>query len=41
MLLADASFDSGEMYEEAEGRFVPIIRFKGGGEVKDPRRKGC
>ncbi|MGB9757935.1 MAG: transposase [Candidatus Bipolaricaulaceae bacterium] len=39
VLLADAGFDSGKVYEEAEGKFIPMIQLKGGGQVKDPKRK--
>lgn len=39
VLLADAGFDSGWVYKwvykEVEGRFIPMIRLKGGGEIKD------
>ena len=39
VLLADAGFDSGRVYREAEGRFSPMIRLKGGGEVRDEKRR--
>ena len=38
-LLADAGFDSGEVFDVVQGRFAPMINLKGGGEIKDPRRK--
>jgi hypothetical protein len=39
-LLADAGFDSGKVYEEAQGKYIQMIQLKGGGKVRDPRRKG-
>jgi len=38
LLLADAGFDSGKIYEKAEGKFTQMIRLKGGGKVRDERR---
>jgi len=40
LLLADAGFDSGKVYEEAQGKYIQMIQLKGGGKVRDPRRKG-
>ena len=31
LLLADAGFDSGKVYEKAEGKFTQMIQLKGGG----------
>lgn len=39
VLLADAGFDSGVVYDKAEGKFLQMIRLKGDGRVKDPRRE--
>jgi hypothetical protein len=39
LLLADAGFDSGKVYEEAEGKYIQMIQLKGGGKVRDPRRR--
>jgi len=39
LLLADAGFDSGKIYEEAEGKYIQMIQLKGGGRVRDPRRR--
>jgi len=39
LLLADAGFDSGKIYEEAEGKYIQMIQLKGGGKVRDPRRR--
>ena len=39
LLLANAGFDSGKIYEKAEGKFTQMIQFKGGGKVRDPRRR--
>jgi len=35
LLLADAGFDSGKIYEEAEGKHIQRIQLKGGGKVRD------
>ena len=39
LLLADAGFDSGKIYEKAEGKFTQMIQLKGGGKVRDERRR--
>jgi len=39
ILLADAGFDSGKIYEKAEGKFTQMIQLKGGGKVRDERRR--
>jgi len=39
LLLADAGFDSGKIYDEAEGKYIQMIQLKGGGRVRDPRRR--
>ena len=39
ILLADAGFDSGKVYKEAEGKYTQMIQLKGGGKVRDPRRR--
>ena len=39
LLLADAGFDSGKIYEKAEGKYTQMIQLKGGGKVRDPRRR--
>ena len=39
LLLADAGFDSGKVYEEAEGKYNQMIQVKGGGKVRDESRR--
>ena len=36
---AFAGFDSGKVYKEAEGKYIPMIHLKGGRKVRDPRRR--
>ena len=39
LLLADAGFDSRKIYEKADGKFTQMIQLKGGGKVRDERRR--
>lgn len=39
VLLADAGFDAGQVFRGAKGKFIPMIRLKGGGEIKDTQRE--
>ena len=39
LLLADTGFDSGKIYEKAAGKYIQMIQLKGGGKVRDPRRR--
>lgn len=39
VLLADAGFDSVQVFREAQGKFLLMIRLKGDGVVKDGHRK--
>jgi len=39
LLRSFAGFDSRKVYEEAKGKYIPMIHLKGGGKVRDPRRR--
>lgn len=39
ILLADAGFNSSEVFAAAKGKFIPMIKLKGGGEVRDQMKK--
>lgn len=39
VLLADTGFAAAQVFAEARGKFLPMIRLKSGGEVRDGPRK--
>lgn len=39
ILLVDAGFDSSEVFAASQGKFIPMIKLKGGGKVRDQMRK--